>query len=858
MAYSKLRENESKAHNIARPTTLLEQHHRSAHNIAWHSISTFNSCLIMNCQLKESFDALYADKIQGWAPSSIIVAAELRDQTGTSTRCEINFMDYIGLESTYGKLVKVKNDAVAIAQGHSSPIVFPDVTGCDPASLKTISESLKKACTTQGFKLISKGFQKKRNRVQFLCDKRIVYKSSKKAVGTTSETSQSNKTVPRTFTKRPLTKEDACSFSFNLYFKDGNWRFMTGTGNPWHCKHVQKTEADMPTSLTSLDDESRRLLESSIRSFALPSTIKAVLANHSSVALSSNQIQHVAGLMRLEDPNKPRESPASRLLSDFRDDPTISFVAVYANSDSSLLSINNKGRPPKITLEMSCFDGNARQSSEQVVDSGAWVSHGESVTSYAQRVREHLKVDQEKILLGLAWTSSQEQAMFSKFPEVIAADVTLQTNTEKRPVFMVAGRDNCNQTFTFLKAYLPSESAWVFDWLGIASTQVHKFRNDEKARACATAIDLKPTDPSDFLRSEITNHAAEICMHEWESRDSYDIYRPTVDAFYVKRKHYKNYSSEPGSSRFQRFMVPDYQRTRVLEIIKRDSQSFLTCSCKGWERKGIPCRHMWSILRRQPLASDLSVHYQKKYSFFYCRDEDITELFDNAHQRESPGVIITPEEVEQFRIGACTGHTVVYFETTLPHKKPRVTPANYWSGKKVRSDPQRSEPSFEELSKSFLVQEMHLSQESVFFDHNKVVDSDNSDSCCAENESTMDHSEPIGQNDEDIDSDSDSIQRHWKHPHSLAWDDFGACWKEACSISDQSLDAYRVFRETMLSILPKLNAAAASDPAANALGQQQTFGAGVLSSNREVDKRKYSKRLSSNYNSPVSKKRRKS
>ena len=422
----------------------------------------------MNSQLQEAFDVLYANEVGGWTPSSIIIPARLHDSSGECSICTINLIDYIGKESLYGcKIVKGNRDMSMIDQGHVNPVVFPEITSYEPESRKIITDALKKACRAQGFELIGsfEGAKDQNFRIKFKCDKKKLYKPPNKVDATSQGSASASKKTRHTFTKKPTAKTEACQFSFQLNFRAGRWTFKTGTGNPCHCNHVQKTESEMQTRLRELTDESRKLLESSFRSFAPPSCIRAVLANHNSVSLSSNQIEYLAGLMRLQDPSRPRESPAELLLSDFRNDPTISFIAVYDNVDSSLLSINNKGRPPKISVETSTFNGDARLTTEHVVDPSNWASHGESVTSYAQRVRDNLTVEDGKILLCLAWTSTQEQDLFGSFPEVMAADVTLQTNTEKRPVFMVAGKDNCNRTFTFLKAYLPSESAWVFDWI---------------------------------------------------------------------------------------------------------------------------------------------------------------------------------------------------------------------------------------------------------------------------------------------------------------------------------------------------------------------------------------------------------
>jgi hypothetical protein len=50
------------------------------------------------------------------------------------------------------------------------------------------------------------------------------------------------------------------------------------------------------------------------------------------------------------------------------------------------------------------------------------------------------------------------------FPEVTSCDVTMKTNQEKRPFFMMVSKDSENKIFTNMWAFLPSQQQWVFEW----------------------------------------------------------------------------------------------------------------------------------------------------------------------------------------------------------------------------------------------------------------------------------------------------------------------------------------------------------------------------------------------------------
>jgi hypothetical protein len=51
------------------------------------------------------------------------------------------------------------------------------------------------------------------------------------------------------------------------------------------------------------------------------------------------------------------------------------------------------------------------------------------------------------------------------FPEIFMLDVTHATNIEARPLAVSASIDANMETFTPVRAFLPSECQWVFHWL---------------------------------------------------------------------------------------------------------------------------------------------------------------------------------------------------------------------------------------------------------------------------------------------------------------------------------------------------------------------------------------------------------
>ncbi|MGH3054865.1 MAG: hypothetical protein ACRDL7_07790 [Gaiellaceae bacterium] len=107
---------------------------------------------------------------------------------------------------------------------------------------------------------------------------------------------------------------------------------------------------------------------------------------------------------------------------------------------SGLIVTNGKGRPKKLPVGASETD--------------------------AKRIRKDLQIlDSQTLLLAVAWATDEEIRLARMYPEVFFMDVTSQTNSEKRELFIVAGKD-CNAGgFVAARIFLPSEKRWVFHWI---------------------------------------------------------------------------------------------------------------------------------------------------------------------------------------------------------------------------------------------------------------------------------------------------------------------------------------------------------------------------------------------------------
>jgi hypothetical protein len=150
-------------------------------------------------------------------------------------------------------------------------------------------------------------------------------------------------------------------------------------------------------------------------------------------------------------------SAAEKTLHFLESDPTCSYIALYAEWGTALLSIPRQ--KPRLTQVKRFRGGNESEQStigsneanlfwNEVVPLDQSLSDEvDSAEDQAMRIRNALKITGTgKILLAIAWTTDNARLMLRKFPEATATDITKGTNKEKRPMFLMVCKNAENQT----------------------------------------------------------------------------------------------------------------------------------------------------------------------------------------------------------------------------------------------------------------------------------------------------------------------------------------------------------------------------------------------------------------------------
>ena len=164
----------------------------------------------------------------------------------------------------------------------------------------------------------------------------------------------------------------------------------------------------------------------------------------------------------------------------------------------------------RVVVDVESSDANGSKSTTSIT-----LSQDEEyqVKEMLEPIRHRLKVGQ-KILLAVVWVRNDEKRLFELFPEVLMMDVTFGTNSEGRPLAVTAAFDSFLKTFTPIRAFLPSECQWVFNWLwGTAIPALLGKDNISRTQLVLTDGDSKIYTPFNSVKDELYPSAIHgLCM----------------------------------------------------------------------------------------------------------------------------------------------------------------------------------------------------------------------------------------------------------------------------------------------------------------------------------------------------------
>ncbi|KAL7549107.1 hypothetical protein ACHAWF_012377 [Thalassiosira exigua] len=287
-----------------------------------------------------------------------------------------------------------------------------------------------------------------------------------------------------------MPSQSICPFNFNILgdTSHNTWflpRKQSGSFRhvghfkiePQHVRLASKHSLSDPEQQLSLDcydtgidnTSTAALIEQRTGSLVGWDQLRYMKNNHKNLMLTDNATDN-------------ETTPADCLVRQLSRDPSESFVALFAEFHSGLVTIKTRSKRQNNSDVMSDFNHDLQDDTDNPI-------------AFAQSLRKRLQASSSgKILLMIAWTSDHSRLQFDKFSEFCGIDDTAETNSEERPLLTVVGRCNQNHIFDILRAFMPSTAKWAYNFLfhyafpqlhpGTALSRLSHIRTD----ACAQQI----------------------------------------------------------------------------------------------------------------------------------------------------------------------------------------------------------------------------------------------------------------------------------------------------------------------------------------------------------------------------------
>ena len=382
------------------------------------------------------------DPLKQWSPKTIPFPSGEVDDDGAPKF--INLVDYIGADcKKHGHYVLLEKRPDWSCYG-------------DPKHRAVLTDEIVNSCAEAGFNVYCKGWEPTQLKIKFNCARGRKYKA-KKIV------SPSKQRV--TLTSKPTQDDKICHFYFSISWnvKEECWWMKGGFGCCYHNDHAPVKEEEVNVSTKHLPSYEKEIAMDFFSVHNGSGSVGALLKKRTGRTFTAKQLEYLREQALQKDPTlSPRNSDesnktsAQQLIDYLRESPDISFVLVTGHPNSSLCSIRKQSARGKAA---------AKETTRILKETSLPGSSCNEAEEYAASVRRSLKVgDGNEILLAVAWITDQERRLVTLYPEVLASDVTEQTNKEKRSLLVVAGLTANMESFTVCRALLPSCARWVFHW----------------------------------------------------------------------------------------------------------------------------------------------------------------------------------------------------------------------------------------------------------------------------------------------------------------------------------------------------------------------------------------------------------
>ena len=372
-------------------------------------------------------------------------------------------------------------------------------TNTDEFREKELVPEIKAACREAGFTVNCKHnkMENGNGRIEVKCC-RGRYHSEEKSLAHNrkkARTAKSNAAPKerRKKTMKPVHGQDGndkrCPFLFQIYWDEKRKRWFLPKkqrGNRMHCGHKPIDPADIKLETkNSISAAEKEVAKDSLQSHISTAATQNLIRTRTGQTLSWQQVHHMKKKQENEQFGENNNTACDRLVHYLTTTDGISCTFLFADPRSNLLSVKEKKdkRNSALTVEQL-----GKQLLADDTDSPAIYTQG------LKGRKDLILTETGELMLAVAFTSDNQRRKFDMFPEFVSGDDTEGTNSEKRSLYTLLGKDQNEKVFPVAWAFMPSKSQWAYDWFfGVAMPKLHPGDAIERVEIVLTDADKQET-----------------------------------------------------------------------------------------------------------------------------------------------------------------------------------------------------------------------------------------------------------------------------------------------------------------------------------------------------------------------------
>ena len=253
-----------------------------------------------------------------------------------------------------------------------------------------------------------------------------------------------------------------------------------------HCGHnyIDPSDITLQTK-NSISAKEEEIAKDSLRSHISTAATQHLVKTRTGETLSWQQVHHMKRKQEHMQCGENNTTAVDRLLHYLTTTDGISCAFLFADITTNLITVKEKKNKRNSALSVEQLD-------KQFLgdDTDSPVLYAQALKGRAQLI--HTETGQ--LMLAVAFTSDNQRRKFDMFPEFTSGDDTEGTNSEKRPLYTLLGKDQNEKVYPIAWAFMPSKSQWAYDWFfSVAMPKLHPGDAIRRVEIIVTDADKQET-----------------------------------------------------------------------------------------------------------------------------------------------------------------------------------------------------------------------------------------------------------------------------------------------------------------------------------------------------------------------------